>query len=388
MKLRHLFVAAIVALGFVACQNDKAISNDVKSNTIEFRTLTSNQKRAQQRVAATTSTSIADFRVYANHNGDAIENLDGFYIKGIEIVKNGTIWDYANPEEKTAWPSFETRDALDFYSISPATYSLSVKTSSLSIDNFVTNEDAKDQVDLLYAVNLNEACEAGNRTSAVAVKFEHALSQIAFNVVKTAACPYGEIRVNAARLVAIYPNGTFTLPLGVNTDIDGAVVDATYENWKLEAAARDTAKHYAAIINKDQAVTTTATAVTTVDGNLFVIPQNIKGWARETDKTNTALGAYILVDCNVRDNDGSYIWGDAYQYETVAVPVPANTVEGNVVWQPGVKYYYTLNFGKGIGFYPPTHETKPGEPVIGNYIDFEVEVDTFAEGSDDEVLFY
>lgn len=345
--MKKLLLVALAAITLASCAQHEVVEVN-KGNEISFRAWTANAGRT----LPTTTASISEFTVWAYTENDDL------YMDAIQVSEGANGWDYA-PHK--FWPA----DALNFYSVSPTVGGAELVDDSetaVVVKNFVVAANAADQIDLLYAVNLNET----RKDDAVQVSFDHALSQVSFKARNSNTADQGiEVVISGVDVAGVDGTGNFTLPIDKNTVIN-QVATAVQGDWAATVPAQFTAGMAATTYT----VTDTATELTNAAGRLLLLPQTKAAWTPAA-AYDVEDGACFLVNCTVKDKTSNlYLWGAADAPKPLAIPFDAN-------WEPGQHYIYTFIFGEGAGFDPTT-----GEPVLA-LIKFDVEVDDFKEAGVD-----
>ncbi len=398
MKAKFYFLG-LCALALAACSIDETVQvND--TDAVKFKVT------AATRAEATTTNNLESFSVWA-WNGDEL------FMDDVVATKSGSSF-VTSP--LYFWPT----GTVDFYALIPATtttgmedgveyayiggeftytddegtgwtYTGNVAKAQIEKDNIVIDayipSAAEDQIDLCYAVN------TGLSSGTVPMNFRHALSQIVFKAMNTNS--EMNVDIEGISVCSVYSHGTYTLPtvptttnlptddLGTSGIADSQGAWATSEDHKARFVAGITATTL-------EGVTDEAVTLTSDDGSLMLLPQEVEAWDPDADATDTELGAYIRINCAVTDN-GFQIWpndnevddnGDVLEYAEIAIPV-------DIAWEEGWRYTYTIIFGDGLGYYTPDdpNDTLDGTPVLVP-ITFTVSIDEFQVTEDTELSTY
>lgn len=353
--MKKLLLVALAAITLASCAQHEVVEVN-KGNEISFRTWTANAGRT----APTTTESIKNlgFTVWAYTKDSGVLYMDAVDVDWNSLTPDA--WDYA-PHK--FWPA----EALHFYSVAPKSVKglVNYTAAEVAVENFVVEADAANQIDLLYAVNTNEA----RRKEAVQVKFDHALSQVSFKASNSNTAAQGiEVVITGVKVAGVNSTGNFTLPITANTDATNKAATALQTAWEVSVPAAFTAGMAAATYT----VTDTAKELTNEAGRLLLLPQTTAAWTPAADYA-VAKGACFLVNCTIKDlTSNIYLWAEdasAGGAKELAIPVAVN-------WDPGKHYVYTFIFGEGAGYDPTT-----GQEVL-DLITFEVAVDDFAAGVD------
>ena len=138
----------------------------------------------------------------------------------------------------------------------------------------------------------------------------------------------------------------------------------------------------------ETAVDLTTVAESAYTGSLFLMPQELKPWNIDEDKTNENGGSYFVINCKIYNKAGDdevLLWPSEDKYAYVAIPT------SDITWEQGKKYVYTFTFGNGGGYVPPVDPEDPdkepedgGDPVLVP-VDFTVTVDDFEDGTPQDI---
>lgn len=258
---------------------------------------------------------------------------------------------------------------------------------------FAVPADPTKQKDLLVAYNGAVTRPVGTSTSSL--NFRHALSQVVFQAKNTNS--QMRVEIFQVSLVNVMAKGTFSYPqadattnnTNANTHIEkdangNDVINTDNNNLTADMwGARDiTSKfivptpgesenyvnvRYQKNTDKDGNQTDAIYNLTnSTAGALMMIPQRITAGAVATD------GAHLLVKIKVYNvgpngTDLCIFGNDSADGVEVLVPM------GDVNWQPGRRYIYTLNFGNNAGYDP----NNPVDPTLKD-IRFTISVDDYS----------
>ncbi len=356
MKGKFLFAALSAALLMTACANDEITASRDGSkpdpNAIQFAPVVPYASRT----VATTTDNIEEFITWA------VETSGSVYMDGVTITKGESTW--APSGQSYYWPD----ENLTFYSLSPVDYTLNVSSGTPEPIEFTVEEEADDQVDFIYAVNVDEA----KSESPVPVNFRHALSQIVFKAQNTDSENL-KVVIEGVEVDGVAGSGTYTLP-----EATTAADDVTEETKGAWVPATDHTAKYVALTGAAIELSSEVTDLGSTP--LYLIPQEDEGWDNVNDKTNDNEGSYFSVSCHLYrvldTGEEITIWPtDGSDYAYVSVPVAVD-------WAEGYRYTYTIIFGEGLGYYPPdyTDPDDAGDPIpVLTPISFTVTVDEFQE---------
>lgn len=350
MKKLLLF-AAVASLA--ACTNDE-ITEQIQTPTIAYAPAVAPLKAP----AVATTENISEFVVDGFLR---IDNKTTHYIDNNILTKVDGKW------ESTATHFWPHTGAIDFYAFSPASVRDKVDFGTdgtadqrnVVIKNFEVSTTTNSKIDLLYALTADQSHAKGSDLVAVPINFKHALSQVTFNVKNTNSAII--LDVDQVEIANLASKGNYTLPKA-STTLGGS----TTGEWQL-ADKVNGGKVYSAFISTVDGITPESGTVqlTSADGGaLFLLPQTTTAWDPKNDAENVAAGSYFIVRCrvwtmtaegrvllwpNMKDSSGNI------PYHNIAIPAAFD-------WKEGKKYTYTLVFGDGAGYIPPT-DTDGGDEI-------------------------
>ena len=317
---------ALAAL-LTACSADNEAGSDVPSETsgqlICFDVMPAwHQAKASK--ASSTRTPIVNYyddflelpvQVSALFHAD-----ESSYFADQRMTYNNTteIW---STDKKYYWPLND----LDFYAHMPYNDTNLTPTANAKAFNYTTPTANSSQNDFMYAVNYQVA----KTNEAVQLNFLHALSAISFRA--TTEGPTVSVVIKGIRLCNVKTQGTFTYPSSSTTGEDGGPVGT----WSLG----NTLGNLEAGITETTLSSAETLDVTSEDGVMTLIPQNLATAWDMTGKATEQAGGYLVINCRLIDN-GFYMAGSADTFGDVYVPFSGN-------FEQGKHYTYTLTFGIG-----------------------------------------
>lgn len=344
---KQLFLTAMVVMAIASCSKDQTVSTNT-GMAIDFRT------SLATRATETKLTNLDKFYVTAI-KGDAN------YFTSAEFVKDGTSSTF-NSTPAYYWPG--DNSVLSFFAYSPSAGdlggTLTINSTTKKLEDFSPAADMGAQKDFITASATGT--KSANEGSGVALTFDHRLAQIQVNAKNTnTGYVYKVIGVRIGQPVS---KGTF---------------DFATPGWTLSADKANYAVEYTT------AKELNGTAVTMMDetkGNAMLIPQQLTAWASETDKPNTAKGAYLALKLQITTKDGARVYPAKGDYDWAAVAIGTN-------WEAGKRYIYTLDFSEGAGKVDPEKPTpvdptdpfNPGDDILGKPIKFTVTVTDWVDVS-------
>lgn len=344
---RTLLMAAMAAAALVSCSKNEVL--EIQQDEIKFNVAASNATRAG--VVATTTNSIADFRVF------------GWAVTSGKLYMDET---YTRTSPSAQWTALNTNhywpvENLDFYAVSPST------TTGVAVDGkTITDYVADGSTDLLYSVKMGQS----KSTPTVSLNFRHALSQIVFKAKNTNE-KLG-VRIRGVKVVNVYSKNTLDLTHATSNTDENLVSDtgATTEvsgKWGTWGTASEPKTYEAEVAEEvDLSPTDDEVQLTAVssgkDQGLLLMPQNLTPWNPDAAAIS---GSYFLITCKIwnkvtsssTEDESIYLHGDASTYGTVAIPTT------DIIWKQGTKYIYTFIFGEGAGYEEPDG-TNPSDPIL------------------------
>ncbi len=382
MKTKFLF-AALAAAAMTACSTDEVVDVN-RGNAISFRT---SVDKATRTTVYSASSLMDNFKVTAIGNSAT-------YFSDLVVTKGeNNAWTTASTYY---WPNYD----LSFYAYAPTdltnsgSATVNIANGAQTISNFKPTSKVANQQDLVVAL----AKDQSSSTSAVALNFKHALSQVDVKAQCTRADV--QVKVLGVKLVNVKNSGTFTFPAATTSN------DATISNqW---TAGESTGSYMSGVssavtLTKGES-TTTATSIMATDDHFLMVPQTLTAGSVSG---SSITGAYISVLCQISVKQGesdSYTSffpssTDASKYAFAAVPLSGT-------WEAGKKYTYTLSFGGsdgtgGCGYVDPTQSipdgsdystpsdssldsgasSNAGNKILGNAISFSVIVENWTDGT-------
>ncbi len=348
MKKQIIF-GAIAVLASVSCSKDVVVSENRDADVIRYGIVTNAATKAADTYC--NSNLPAKFYVSARTTTGA---KTYFVNDEITVGSGGVCTQVGNTRY---WPT----ENLDFFAhVNAGTTFTWAEAEAPKFVDFTVADGAASQVDLMYAVDLNNA--KPNPNSNVSLNFRHALSQVVFNAKNTNERLYVEI--DEVVVCGVNSKGTYTFNVATGTDSqivdnnhDG---DGTYEmagrgNWATSTPIDYTVKctgnkTVGIAYNETQSLTNS----NTVDKNehaLMLIPTTSTSPAKWNPTTDTKpTGAYFKVKCTIYNVAGAKynettdlaVWGAKGKTEYVYIPA-------DLTWNEGYKFVYTFVFGDGNG---------------------------------------
>lgn len=353
--MKKIFLPSLVALALVSasCTNDEVIEQ---------------RQAAEITYAPTVAMTTRGVTTTANIDEYVIDGFLTTDTKKTLYVDNNTFRLTEGKWETNATYFWPYTGSLDFYAYSPISvkdkvvYTEDKGVRSAVIKDFEVSTTNANFHDLLYAVTPDKSHANGSDLVPVPINFKHALSQVVFNVKNTNSALIVDVEdICIANLVS---KGSYTLPTA-NTQIAGGPVGT----WSLAEKIAG-GKTYDAFISKVDNITPesgTVTLTSSEKGAMLLLPQTATAWDPKNDAENTAFGSYLLVKCRVWAliaGEKTLLWPHTTDtageiiYRNIAIPLDIN-------WEQGKRYTYTLVFGEGAGYIPPTDTEAGGEVNIG-----------------------
>lgn len=360
MNNKMLYGAALSVLMLTACSQDNVIDTP-KSDAISFAVTNGATSRASQSHCNTNLPG--SFNVSAQFAG-----TNDFYFANDVATRAGETGTTYTSSPERFWPE----EKLDFHAWANDDGKYAHDGVNAQFVNFAPKATVAEQLDLLYAVAMNQGRDNGN----VKLNFRHALSQIVFSA-RSEAKTYN-VAISGVTVGHLNNQGTFTFAKEStkdnyenHTDIANGkeeLIKGGQGSWELNGDLQRYATSFDA-----QTLTNETVKLTDVnhqggaDGSLILLPQNQTAWTPAVDngvaKDNEGFnGAYFLLDVNFTYGESTSIYNGQ-----IAVPV-------EISWEQGHRYRYTFVFTEGNGGFTPDPENP--QPVLGG-IKYEVSVDDF-----------
>lgn len=358
--IQACFVLCIAVLG--SCSSDTTI--DVNDGVaIRFASSIGRQSRAEIgdlqangfQVWGIIPNPDSEHQVYMN---DVFSHIGGKWVNSTDTRK--------------FWPD----ETLDFYAIyppTPAQGNVEISRTAQTITEYI----AKGDEDLLYAASINQT-KAGHINAdritftPVNLNFYHALSKIEIktdevensaisvyinkitlrNVAKKASLTIPHSTTEAGQPV---PQTLWSTPQQITGDKDYIIYDGSALNEYGYEFGEHEVVHYIYDPDPDYYYENP-----TVGTPMYVIPQTLTPWQNPEGSFNSD-GTYLEIDCRITNKvshyDGEYVqlWpkNNTPGYAPLAVSLSGD-------WKPGMKYIYTLVFGRGAGIDP----NNPDQPIF------------------------
>lgn len=391
-----LFVSCVAALGLAACSNDDVVMEQRDAaSTIDFAVTSDNGNTRAADVYCNTNMP-GSFKVYAVTdgktyiNGDLIENT----------ASSGSTAKWENQSGSRYWPD----TSVDFYAQVNGDDVFQWDASAApTFANFTVNNSVAAQTDLMYAVKTGQTKAATEGEQApVALNFHHALSQVVFYAKNENPNIYVEI--TGISVGGVKNSGTYTLPQadtdeniahgtatgtasngGHGTWAFGTTTDTysvTFPAVKLTGASDAVAQNLTDNTNRNADDFGHADGTTNSFGNaMLLLPQGAFTALPESANADGQLdltkdGVYFKVLCtiyNVADTTATDLTDNVKLWDNKEIYIP---VSGT--WNEGMKYIYTLAFGKGNGGIDPDGPKPALIPIT-----YDVTVDEFIPISGD-----
>ncbi|SHI34829.1 fimbrillin family protein [Bacteroides stercorirosoris] len=306
--MKKILLAAVAALAIVGCTQNEEIENVGNKAEINFGTVVSKTTRAA--VTENVDLQNSGFIVYAYNTADAIGvegvKLGDAFMKGVKVTCPSGTWTI---DGTYYWP-YEGKVQFFAYAVDDNATNYSVaENAKYPTLNYTIKALASEQKDFVVAKVTDEV----KKSTAVTLKFAHALTQVNFSVKGADALTY---KVTALALEGIAKTGTYS-----------------FENDTWNATGTTDAS-YSYPIAQDASVTgTDAVQLDQVDGALMLMPQQMTAAAK------------IKLSYDVYKNG-------------VKVDVVTNTtidLNNTAAWEAGKKVRYTLtlsNTAATVSFAP------------------------------------
>lgn len=307
-KKLFLGLLAAAAVTFTACQKDEVISEVPQDQAIGFGTYVGRDAQTKANVIGETELKTQGFGVFAYYTANTTYPNDNTayapsFMNNEEVSFESSEWKYTNTKY---WPGNSDAYKVSFFAYAPyieigngpaPTKNITAFGTTGTGENtgkgdatlsFTVANTVSEQVDLLYATPVKDRWNGDisiqNPTyteQTVKFTFNHALTRIGFKV-KTDRPDY---RVNISKITL---TGDFNTvgTLNLNTG-----------EWSGENNETDTDTYILNFNNANQINSTTATAITAIDGYVMTIPTNF-----------TSSNLSVTVNYTYEYNVSSEVW--------------------------------------------------------------------------------
>lgn len=338
---KSLLIAAAVMITFGACTNDDSAQ---EQNEIGFKAITTNSTKAIPSVGALPISESFDvwgyYSTQNNNFSDIAENATSNFMKKIKIEYVTPDLKWRNIERKYYWPS---TGKIGFYAMYPSgTYETykgvtptepDYKTNGIKIVDYEINNATK-QTDLMYGY-----AESGSISTALTLTFQHALSQVLFNLCTKETYPDVKFYVTKISLKNIDTKAGFQFKLNANNHLAPTPTFTYTAGWSNNVDNQTSVLEYYA--SNIEIVETPADYGT--DKSIVVIPQSL---IKDAGSESRLVIEYKMAQ-GVDTSDPLDGIGDDVQTGTV------EKVLSNTAWEMGKKYIYNLTFNlSDINFNP------------------------------------
>lgn len=361
---KSIFLLAAFALLAASCTKTELVSSGALSSQkgIGFSAYTAKPTKAAQ--TDVTTDDFDSFEVTAIGNG-------AIYFDNVTFEKNGEVW-ASTPAY--FWPAY----ALDFYAYNTPSNgfedrSIAVGSQTLT---FTPSTVLAEQEDLVAAKAIGKKESDNNAKSAIALTFNHYLTQVVVNA-KCSNAGY-KVEVEGVKLANLAGEGTYTFSTGNMVATTGLVNSSTSSDYSSTFTAKT-------LTSSPQEV------MAETSGKWYLVPQTVAAWKRNSDEStesstnemaNTSNGTYLALKVKITTAGGSAVYPYSGAAAWMAVPVPSE-----LAFAQGKKYNVTVDFfsstGKGAGYVDPEDPGEldgnsgtddSGKKIIGGAIKFDASV--------------
>ena len=343
---KYYFILAAAALGFASCSSDETIAENQglnEANEISFRALNEGVTRATAKATPWTTGDIIN--VFAEYKvGDAAATK---YFQADFTKQDGDNFTSATPYY---WPAMTGNKMIfsSFYNVAQST-----TTAGTLTETFTPDDDANDQIDILYA--RHEV--SGTKESPVALRFKHMLSQIDVKVKNSTSSLY--FNITGVKVGFVNKSGTFN-GSDITTDADGKIAQGKWTPTPfgdITNAAK--CAYYYDETGLSKEITGAQADYTSVGtfSTWMLIPQNQTAFSAYTAAKSGGApsdapdlnGAYIALQMQIKNgsSSGATIVDTQWCYWPVTI-----------AWNPGYKYTYQIDVAGGG--YQPTDQNNSG----------------------------
>ena len=361
-----LLILAAVALA--GCSNESFMDQSINEKTNEMKF----SVYANSSNAATKGASIDNVQALAKNGGFSLSAWDGnialseVYFSNLKITGTDVEKPTWTAASQMYWP---TKKPLFFSAIYPSDLAVTNTSASTTFKHTTpASYDASDpapstidnsaQADIMYAMNHGSTTDGTINTGvskptngAVALHFQHALTQIAFK----AAVVSKNIKVT---IYSIEMHNVMSV-----ADFTTVVPATGNASWECEWTPASTPKAFLAYSPTTppeiQSSATIAVLLSPGDNNnLMLIPQKLEKWNTTPNTPTTPNNAYLKINCEIEtiEPNTSVIHNGFIYVPFSSKNINTDGTEMDEVWKAGNRVIYTLNFGGGYD--------EEGKPIL------------------------
>ena len=345
---KFMLLATAVGLTLTSCVNDEETTMMGSRSVIAFDAPVMNTSRANTmgEITGVKYPNEETFQVFCKiYEGSyagwtaSTGSKDYFPAAGEEAKhEGGTYW---STTTVYYWP--DAGYNLAFAAYSPAKLGAAAGATQVTrtdagiqIADFVSEPSSDDQYDLMYSQTVYDRNKANNASSAVSLKFAHALSSIVFSSQKSDASVDYEI-TDLSVTGTFYTQGDFNQGI-VGSTTSGAYVETETPVWTLDATSSVT---YEPTFTAFAVPAATPAIFTQGTSAILAIPQDVPtdakvivNYSKTTNGTTTNhIAEIFLKDFKKAAADG------------------ATVAEGIDTWERGKRYVYRIAFGENQRIY-------------------------------------
>ena len=310
---KNIILLGLILFAGTSCSNDEI--KDVKpAEVIDFRAA------VDTRASETTTEVLDNFMV------TAFDSSNEIYFSGVNFVKYGDSFK-AEGEVYYYWPADKK---LTFYAYAPTDLgeAVTIDQTKKKLTGYTPAADLRQQKDIIAVVQEEEYSPSGTT-----LEFEHILSQI--------------------EIVGKNNNKGYTYHIGgiiIGNIVSSGDYDFSTGQWERgnETATYSITNTYDIPLNNETGLKSLMLINDKVE-TAMLIPQQLTAYNPDT---NTG-GAYLSVYVRVVTSGGTQVFPETDNYGLVSVGI-------DTLWEPGIKYIYTLDF-------------TTGESILGEPFKFQVE---------------
>ena len=349
---KFMLLATAVGLTLTSCVNDEETTMMGSRSVIAFDAPVMKTSRVNvlgeiTGVKYPTGEAFRVFsKIYTGNYAGWTDSIEDYFATEGDSAKHegGTYW--STPNKVYYWP--DAGYNLAFAAYSPANLggacaaegtTVTRTEEGIVINDFVSEERSDNQYDLMYSHTVYDRNKSNNASTAVALKFEHALSSIVFSSQKSDANVDYEI-IDLVVGGDFHVKGNFTQGITSTTNGAGDYTETENPVWDLQGRTA-TPVNYDPTFTAFDVPDASPEIFTQGSSAILAIPQLVPANATVTvtytkssnGTTTTHTAAIKLLD-----------------FKKAAVDASA-VAEGITAWERGKRYVYRIAFGENKRIY-------------------------------------
>lgn len=346
---KNLWLAALLGVALTGCVNEEVSPGANQKEVLKFAAPV---MATQSRVGIKGEITGVEYpagetfkvfsKIYTGNYAGWTANTNNYFAAAGDDAKHegGTYW---STTTVYYWP--DAGYNLAFAAYSPAVLGeactnteVTRTEAGIQIKNFVSESESDKQYDLMYSHTAYDRNKSNNAGTAVALKFEHALSSIVFSSQKADEAVIYEITDLKVKGNFI-TRGNFSQGI-TSTTAEGAYTENENPQWDIERET-PTGVEYDPSFREFNVPAASPEIFTQGTSAILVIPQDVPGEAKvhvTYKKTTNGTTTTHTAEIYLKDFKRTAVEGT-----TVA--------DGITTWERGKRYVYRIAFGENQRIY-------------------------------------